>query len=369
MTRHSTRLLMAAFAAALTAPPVVAAAQSLEPSAPAGLHMNDLQAVGTHNSYKIAIPPKELALIAARNAQGAQSLDYGHLPLATQLDLGMRQLEIDFVYDPDGGRYAHPRLPQISGEPYNGSDMDKPGFKVLHMPDVDVRSHCHTFVQCLTQIRDWSDTHPGHVPLLIMMNAKDGPPSLDGGIKPLDYDAKAFDALDAEIRSVFGPERLITPDQVRGTHKTLREGAMAGGWPALEAARGKVFLALDEGPQKVAVYMRGHASLEGLPVFVNSVSEDADHAAYFTLNDPVKQFERIQAAVKAGFMVRTRADDSTTEARRNDLRRFVRALASGAQYISTDYPTPRSDWSPYQVRLPDGMSARANPVRPPQTRP
>lgn len=363
MTRRLNLWPVVALVAAVTALPAIACAQSLEPKATAGLHMNDIQAVGTHNSYKIAIPPKELALIAARNAQGAKALDYGHLPLATQLDLGMRQLEIDFLYDPDGGRYAHPRLPQLSGEPYDATDMDKPGFKVLHMPDADVRSHCHTFVQCLTQIRDWSDAHPDHVPLLIMMNAKDGAPSLDGGVTPLAYDAKAFEALDAEIRSVFGPERLITPDQVRGPHKTLREGAMAGGWPTLEAARGKVFFALDEGPAKVAIYMRGHASLEGLPVFVNSVSEAADHAAYFTLNDPVKQFERIQAAVKAGFVVRTRADDSTTEARRNDLSRFTKALASGAQYISTDYPTPRPEWSPYQVRLPDGVAARANPLR------
>ncbi|UDF05514.1 phosphatidylinositol-specific phospholipase C1-like protein [Asticcacaulis sp. AND118] len=346
--------------------PGVLPAQSLEPSAPAGLHMNDIQTVGTHNSYNIAIPASELALIRARHGAGADALDYGHLPLAQQLDLGMRQLEIDLLYDPEGGRYAHPRLPQISGEPYDATGMDKPGYKVLHMPDADVRSHCRTFVQCLTQIRDWSDAHPHHVPILIMMNAKDGQPSLEGGVKPFDYDARAFDALDSEIRSVFGPERLIEPDDVRGTHKTLREGARAGGWPTLEAARGKVFFALDEGPAKVAVYMRGHASLEGLPVFVNSVSEDAAHAAYFTLNDPVGQFARITAVVKSGFIVRTRADAETREARTNDRTRFEKALESGAQYISTDYPTPRREWSSYSVHLPETVAARANPVRIPK---
>ena len=203
-----------------------------------------------------------------------------------------------------------------------------------------------------------------------MMNAKDGQPSLEGGVKPLDYDARAFDALDAEIRSVFGPKnlpkRLIEPDDVRGAKKTLREGALAGGWPTLDAARGKVFFALDEGPAKVAVYMRGHASLEGLPVFVNSVSEDAPHAAYFTLNDPVGQFARIQTAVKAGFVVRTRADAETREARTNDLTRLEKALESGAQYISTDYPTPRLEWSSYRVHLPEDMAARINPLRTPK---
>ncbi|MDC7675352.1 phosphatidylinositol-specific phospholipase C1-like protein [Asticcacaulis machinosus] len=327
--------------------------------------MNDLQAIGTHNSYKIAIPPAELAVIATHSEAGARSLDYGHLPLKDQLDLGMRQLEIDVLYDPNGGRYSHPLLPRLSGVAYDATGMDRPGYKVLHMPDADVRSHCATFVQCLQQIKVWSDTHPDHVPILIMMNAKDGKSTVDGGTDALSYDAAAFEALDTEIRSVFGPDKLITPDEVRGDHKTLREGVMAGGWPSLNATRGKVFFALDEGPSKVAVYMRGHTSLEGLPVFVNSVSESADHAAYFTLNDPVKQFDRIQAAVRSGFIVRTRADDSTTEARTNDTSRFEMALKSGAQYISTDYPTPRPEFSPYKVALPDGVAARTNPVTKP----
>jgi hypothetical protein len=340
-----------------------AIAQNLERSAASGLRMNDVQAIGTHNSYKVAIPPAELAMIATRSEQAARSLDYSHLPLKDQLDLGMRQLEIDVLYDPDGGRYSRPVLPRLSGVVYDATGMDTPGYKVLHMPDTDVRSQCATFVLCLQQIKAWSEAHPDHVPILIMMNAKDGKSTVDGGTDALDYDAGAFDALDAEIREVFGPDKLITPDNVRGSHKTLRDGVLAGGWPILEASRGKVFFALDEGPAKIAVYMRGHTSLEGLPVFVNSVSENADHTAYFTMNDPVKQFDRILAAVKAGFIVRTRADAETIEARTNDLSRFEAALKSGAHYISTDYPTARSEFSPFKVALPDGAAARANPSR------
>lgn len=342
-----------------------ATAQDLEPYAASSLGMTDLQAIGTHNSYKIAIPPAELKMIASRSEPAARALDYGHLPLKDQLDLGMRQLEIDVLYDPDGGRYSRPALPRLSGVAYDATGMDKPGYKVLHMPDADVRSHCATFVLCLTQIKAWSDTHPNHVPILIMMNAKDGKSTVDGGADAISYDAAAFDALDAEIRAVFGPDKLITPDMVRGNHKTLREGVLAGGWPKLNTARGKVFFALDEGPAKVAVYMRGHTSLEGLPVFVNSVNEAADHAAYFTLNDPLKQFDRIKAAVKAGFIVRTRADAETVEARTNDLSRLEAALKSGAHYISTDYPTARVEFSPYKVALPDGAAARTNPVTKP----
>jgi hypothetical protein len=183
-------------------------------------------------------------------------------------------------------------------------------------------------------------------------------------VAALPFDAAAFKALDSEIRSVIGPA-LLTPDMVRGAHETLREAVLAGGWPDLSAARGKIFFALDEDPAVVTIYMRGHASLEGLAMFVNSISEDAPHAAYFTLNDPIGEAARIQAAVKAGFVVRTRADSGTHEARSNDTSRRDAAFASGAQYVSTDYPMPRADFGPYTAILPDDPPARCNPVSAP----
>jgi hypothetical protein len=52
--------------------------------------------------------------------------------------------------------------------------MRQPGFKVLHVPDVDVRASCLTFNACLGIVRDWSRVHPRHAPILILINAKDG---------------------------------------------------------------------------------------------------------------------------------------------------------------------------------------------------
>jgi hypothetical protein len=332
------------------------------------MKLDDIQVVGTHNSYKMAIPAPELDIIRQRDPKNAIELDYAHPPLTEQLDMGLRQIELDVVYDPAGGRYARPLLPDAAKDlpgdtPYDVSTMNAPGLKVMHIPDVDVRSTCAAFVVCLQQIRAWSDRHPAHVPILIILNVKDGNAAVPGGVVPLPFDADAFAALDKEILSVFPAERLVTPDQVRGRHKTLREGVLAGGWPRLSDARGKFLFALDAGSDKVRTYMRGHSSLEGLPIFVNSIDENAPHAAYFTLNEPVKDFARIVADVKAGFVVRTRADAGTREARTNDVGRRAAALASGAQYISTDYPSPRTDFGPYYVRLPKGAIARCNPVR------
>jgi hypothetical protein len=332
----------------------------------AELHMNDLTAVGTHNSYKLAVPPEEMAAMVAARGQAALGVDYAHRPLTEQLDAGARQLEIDVVADPRGGLYAKPLTALGRGTVLPSSVADaltRPGFKVMHMPDVDFRSSCPTFVTCLTQVKAWSKAHPNHVPILILLNAKDGQASLPGGVTPLPFDEKAFDALDAEIRSVFEDGQLITPDQVRGRRTTLREAILADGWPSLSASRGKVFFALDEGPDKVALYRGARASLEGRAMFVNT-DEASPAAAYLTLNDPIAQRDRIAAAVKAGFIVRTRADADTWAARTNDATQRSAALTSGAQYVSTDYIWPDARLpGGYMVRLAGGDVAVCNPVR------
>lgn len=334
----------------------------------AHLAMNDLQAVGSHNSYKLAIPEAEMELIRSYNEDSARSLDYSHLKLATQLDLGMRQIELDIVYDPQGGRFADPLLPRQTARtygamPYDDRDMHAPGFKVLHSQDIDVHSNCATWVHCLTEIKNWSDANPDHVPILIMFNAKEGGSAYPGVTPALDFSREAYRALDAETLSIFPANRIIKPDDVRGNYSTLREAVLEGNWPSLDDARGKVFFALDERPEKVRTYMDGRSSLEGLPLFVNSISEDEDHAAYFTINSPIRDQERIRSAVKAGFIVRTRADANTQEARDNDTARREAAFASGAQYISTDYYVPRLEWSDFSVSLPVSAAARCNPLR------
>jgi hypothetical protein len=53
------------------------------------------------------------------------------------------------------------------------------------------------------------------------------------------------------------------------------------------------------------------------------------------------------------------------DARANDTERRDAALASGAQYVSTDYPEPDLAFSEYQVMLPDGAPGRCNPVNAP----
>ncbi|MGH6870393.1 MAG: phosphatidylinositol-specific phospholipase C1-like protein [Rhizomicrobium sp.] len=330
----------------------------------ANLRLNDILTVGTHNSYKQAIDPKIMKLIASNSQQTAQALDYSHIPLDRQLDDGARALELDVVYDPEGHLYSNPLGPRLMDVPLPdgyGEAMAEPGFKVLHAQDFDYLSSCLTLVECLTIIKTWSDAHPDHVPILITMNAKDDSP-VSEGTQALKFDSAAFAALDAEIASVFPPQDVVTPDDVRGDFATLRLAVLQHGWPTLGQSRGKVLFALDEDEPKISFYRGAHKTPSGWMMFVNA-PEDAPDAAYLTLNEALTDTAHITNDVMLGYLVRTRADADTVEARKNDTARRDAALKSGAQYVSTDYMEPDPRFGPYEARLPVGAIAVCNPVR------
>lgn len=334
----------------------------------ANVAINQLQSFGTHNSYKVAIPPAEMALIAERLPAVAPTLDYEHRSLAEQLDKGARQIELDPSDDPDGGLYSTPLARKILAErgvalqPYDLAVMAKPGLKVIHVADIDYRSHCLLFVDCLRQVKAWSDAHPRHTPILMMINPKSSGIPWAGAAKVIPWSKAAFDRMDAEIRTVFGDNQLITPDDVRGSHATLRDAVTSGGWPKLGQARGKIIFTMDLSPEANAPYAEGHPSLKGRVAFMTTYP-DAPEAAYFTMNEPETQKAEIQSLVKQGFLIRTRADADTKEARANTTTRRDTAIASGAQYISTDYlwPDPRFAGG-YTASLPNGAATTCNPV-------
>jgi len=335
------------------------------------VRLNEIQVIGSHNSYHSGFAPSERKYLEMKNPKALRALDYSHAPLPDQLNGGVRQIEIDVFADAKGGRYAH--LPIDDAEVKAGlpadpnfdpdHEMDQPGFKVMHVQGVDQRSTCHTFVKCLTIVRDWSQQHPQHLPIFILVETKD-----DGG-KPRPgmpatepFTPQVFDALDAEVRSVFQPGEYITPDEVRGHAATLNDAITKNGWPTLAKARGRVVFLLDQ--RKVeTTYTEGHPSLKGRVFFTNGEPDKPD-AAFTEQNDGSK--ETIDALVKQGYLVRTRTDEGTEQARTNDTTRRDLALSTGAQMISTDYPpTEPSKWTSFVVKFPDDLVARCNPVNKP----
>jgi hypothetical protein len=351
----------------LSALPCLAAA----PGANDPVKINQIQVIGTHNSYHAGLAASEAKLLEQKNPKLYQALEYRHRPLDEQLSSGVRQIELDIYADSEGGRYAHPMGPDAvaaAGLPKDPDFdpqglMSKPGFKVMHVQDLDYRSTCQQLIACLKIVRAWSQAHKDHVPIFILLETKQSelPPQYHAR-SPEKFTSASFDALDAEIRSVFKPGEMITPDQVRGKHATLEEAVSRNEWPSLAAARGEVVFLMDQRPVG-PVYLEGHPSLRGRIIFTNAEPGQPDCA--FTEENDGSQ-EEIAALVRKGYLVRTRTDADTKQARSNDTARREIALASGAQLLSTDYPASEpSQWTPYSVGLPGGAVARCNPVNGP----
>lgn len=331
--------------------------------------LNQIQTIGSHNSYHLAPPQEVLTFLSLIDRQSAEALDYSHRPLVEQFEhLQVRQIELDLYADPQGGLFSEPIAYQkeaqsgspLQRDPNHDGVLDQPGLKVLHSPDFDYRTTVSTFVNALREVKQWSSEHPRHLPILVLVELKEtavGPVR----VKPVRFDADRLDEVDQEIRSVFLDSQMIVPDQIRGDYRSLREAISKQGWPKLEDCLGRVWFALDNEGRLRDLYLTGHPSLKRRVMFV-SVGMNQPASAFLKINDPVRQFDQIQKAVRAGFIVRTRADAATVQARQNDTSRRDRAFASGAQYISTDYPEADQRLSGYQVRLPKSAEYRRNPV-------
>ena len=281
------------------------------------LRLNHIQVLGTHNSYHVA-PPAGPSLTPER--------DITQSPLTVQLDQqAVRQLELD-VHATPGGPLA-----------------------VFHLRG-DEGTTCPTLTQCLREVRDWSDRNRGHLPVFVLIEPKHELGALVDGL-----------AVDAEVRSVFGPDRLLTPDDVQGSWPSLRQAVQEGGWPLLGATRNKVVIVYTDDLFTRAAYTSNETSLQGRAMFVYA-NQASPLGAFASVPDVRLEGSRIASLIGAGFIVRTRADDGGAEARANDPSRAVAALASGAHLVSTDYPVPAS--TGYVVR-PPGTPARCNPVTAP----
>lgn len=300
----------------------------------AQLRMNQIQVIGTHNSYHVASPgPLHDLLTKAR--PDALEWEYTHAPLDVQLDRGVRSLELDVHHDPAGT-------------------------KVMHVPRYDPSSTCSTFVECLGTVRAWSDSHRNHVPILMLVELKDEKIPL---VNVLPFEEAALDQLDAEIRSVFSPDRLLIPDNVRRDGLTLAESIQEKGWPLLKDARGKVMLVLHARGRHAELYTFGRPSLEGRAMFLES-QEGKPFASVFIRNNP--RDPDIGRLVKEGFIVRTRADANVVAVANGAIDNREAALAGGANIVSTDFPNGETEpKTGYVVKLPGDVPARCNPLNSP----
>jgi hypothetical protein len=245
---------------------------------------------------------------------------------------------------------------------------------MLHIKDVDYNSTYNTFKGGLQAIKAWSDQHPNHLPLFINIETIETGPSQNptlasfGFQDPIPFDAAACDEIDNEIKSVFGNnlDKVLTPDKIRNGLNTLNDVVVQHKWPKLGDCRGKVVFIM-EGPA-LRFYAVNHPSLTGRAVFTYA-QQGAPEAAFLLMNESVSQQDSIKARVRDGYIVRSRSDANTLEARAGDYSSMNASFNSGAQITSTDYyhadprgGIPGSGFTNFEVKFPNGELARKNVI-------
>ncbi len=290
------------------------------------LRLNQIQIVGTHNSYHLR--PSQDVLDSPRGS----SLDYGHAPLKTQLDAGVRSFAIDIYKTQDA-------------------------FRVLHIPVIDEGSNCETLSDCLGEIVAWSNQHSEHVPLIVFIEVKNLKEAT-GDLLPMN--PAGMKELESLLWKQVGPDKLLMPDDVRGDESSLEEAVLKNGWPRLEAVRGRILIVLNAPQLLQEYYTAVSPTLQGRAMFVK-VDPGNPEAAIVVSNDPTA--DKTADWIKKGYLVRTRADNGVKEPAVNDTSNREAAFASGAHIITTDFPTPTPHpKTGYVVSLPDGAPWRENPV-------
>jgi hypothetical protein len=290
------------------------------------LRLNDVQAKGTHNSYHVQpdnpVDPSHF---------------YTHATLDVQLEeQGVRQFELDLHLHRDNG------------------------FEVFHLPGgIDSETTCRRFANCLQIIKNWSDEHRWHMPLVIWLEPKDE--EMDSLYPDLEPIAGHYDELEAEILSVWPEKRILKPDDVRGDHASLPEAVAAEGWPTLGELRQKVIFSMLDSQTHRQHYTQDAPNLAGKLLFVDSDDPADPYAAFFKVNNAQADFDLTQNLVSAGFIVTTNTDGVDLSSAENHAR-LNGCLDSGAHFLSTDVPVP-VDGEMYWFNLPPGGTpARCNPL-------
>ncbi|MEU9112912.1 phosphatidylinositol-specific phospholipase C domain-containing protein [Streptomyces sp. NPDC048483] len=93
------------------------------------------------------------------------------------------------------------------------------------------------FGACLADMKAWHDANPGHRPILVKIEMKDGF-NAKGGRGPAEFDAL--------VRQKLG-DAVYGPGDLTAGHATPDEAVRAGGWPARSALAGKFLIELIPG--------------------------------------------------------------------------------------------------------------------------
>lgn len=275
------------------------------------IKLNDIQILASHNSYKgMSTSLGRLFVGLGDSFDEARALKYGYQSITNQLNLGIRSMEFDLR-------------------------KRKDSFMLTHVPLVDNSSVAPNFALALEEIRLYSENNPVHIPIIILMEIKTDWMILDHALQ--DIETEELLQLDQLIKDKLG-DHLYQPSDLMVNDLTVQETVTTLGWPSVQEMLGKVIIVLHPSNYNDR-YEAIDPTMQTQAMFIGSYADDLDHDyTSFIVHNSV-DVESIQSLVEQGYIVRTRIDDSLVF----DQTRYMAALSSGAQILTSDFTGGRKD--------------------------
>lgn len=275
------------------------------------LRLNEIQMLATHNSYKKTGSDIGRFFVGLGDSfEEARALRYGYHTLTQQLEFGVRSMELDVR-------------------------LRKDQFMLTHVPLVDNSSVAPIFSDALHEIKLFSENHPNHMPIILLIEVKDDWMILDHALQKIE--SAQLEKLNTIIKETLG-DQLFQPKDMIESGKTLKDTIQTTGWPTLQHMLGKVMVVLHPS-HFVVPYVALDPTLDTLSMFpgVYANQIDRDYASFIVHNEVNR--DAIQALVDQQFIVRTRIDSQLIF----NATDYDQAILSGAQILTSDFTIGRKD--------------------------
>ena len=220
---------------------------------------------------------------------------------------------------------------------------------VLHYDAVDDHATvCDAFVTCLRGIAAFRQTHPDHLPLVLLIG--ETLPILEDDPNPFFWHV---DEIELSLLDIFERDDILAPADVRGDHPDLATAIEVDGWPPIDEVRGKIIAVLNE---RDAARQR----------YIERGGMDPDDRFLWQIGDPnaelpdevIYSFERADAATLPT-IARLVAAGRLVHATTNDPAMAPQLRAAGVHMLA-------SRWTADVLGPLDPHPARCNPVRAPE---